>query len=418
MPPLGLRRSLVAAGALLFGLALGACTPGRPRPVYLTWSDEDTSTTMTVSYHTRGDFAGSFVHYDTQPRGGEPERYASQARGFERRIAGVERTVHVVPLSGLRPGTRYWFVAGDPLSGFSREESFRTLPGDGSPVRFVAGGDMATGWWPRMTSRQAARTDPDFALLGGDLAYCRGGPEGEARWRDWFEDWDATMRAPDGRLIPLVAAIGNHDRTDRAGADPAVVARFFSGFLYQDPGGRSYFTRRFGPRVAVFVLDSGHLALQAGAQTDWLEAQLRATEGVPVRFALYHVALFPAHQPIGDSVRAERESWLPLFDAFHLTAAFEHHGHLHKRTHPLRAGAAVSDGTGTVYFGDGDWGKSRAKEPDLGREYLAAASSRRHFWQVTVSEQGIRYQAIDGFGRVFDRAAQDARGAWLPEAAP
>jgi hypothetical protein len=226
------------------------------------------------------------------------------------------------------------------------------------------------------------------------------------------------MRAPGGRLIPLVAAIGNHDRSDEGGDDPAEVARFFSGFLYQDPGGRSYFTRRFGPRVAVFVLDSGHLARQAGAQADWLEAQLRATQGLPVRFALYHVALFPAHQPIGDSVRVERASWLPLFDAFHLTAAFEHHGHLHKRTLPLRAGVPVTDGTGIVYFGDGDWGKSHSKEPIRDREYLAAATSQRHFWQVTVSEDGVRYQAIDGFGRVFDRAAQDARGAWLPEAAP
>ena len=80
---------------------------------------------------------------------------------------------------------------------------------------------MSTGWLPRLTSWQAARTDPSFALLGGDLAYCRGRPEGYARWQQWFADWEATMRAPDGRLIPLVAAIGNHDRSDGRGDDPA-----------------------------------------------------------------------------------------------------------------------------------------------------------------------------------------------------
>ena len=159
MLPLGLRWSLVAAVSC-FGLSLGACLPGRQvRPVYLTWSDEDTSTTMTVSYHTRGDFAGSFVHYDTQPRGGEPERYASQAQGFERRIEGVERTVHVVPLSGLRPGTRYWFVAGDPVSGFSREESFRTLPGDGSPVS-VRSPDRSAAARCGSARRSPARSPP------------------------------------------------------------------------------------------------------------------------------------------------------------------------------------------------------------------------------------------------------------------
>ena len=34
---------------------------------------------------------------------------------------------------------------------------------------------------------------------------------------------------------------------------------------------------------------------------------------------------------------------------------------------------------------------------------------------MTVSEQGVRYQAIDGFGHVFDSAAQDASGAWIRE---
>jgi hypothetical protein len=223
------------------------------------------------------------------------------------------------------------------------------------------------------------------------------------------------MRAPDGRLIPMVAAIGNHDRKDGSGKDPAAVAPFFTGFLYQDPVGRSYFARRFGPRVALFVLDSGHLAPHQGAQRDWLEAELRVKADVRVKLALYHVALFPAHQPFGDSVEAGRRYWLPLFDAFRLTAAFEHHGHLHKRTLPLRAGVPVADGTGTVFFGDGNWGKSHAKSGKPERGYLAASFPRRHFWHVTVSEQGARYQAIDGFGRVFDSAAQDAGGTWIRE---
>jgi hypothetical protein len=412
--PLRSRRSLAAANIALLGLALAGCTRARdPFPVYLTWSDEDTSTTMTVSYHTRGSFDGSHVYYDTQPRNGGLASYAWRARGFERRVPGVKPTVHVVPLTRLRPGTTYWFVAGDPSSGFSEERSFRTLPDDGSPIHFVVGGDMSIGWWPRLTSRRAAHTDPSFALLGGDLAYCRGGPEGGARWQRWFADWEASMRAPDGRLIPLVAAIGNHDRKDGPSRDPGEVAPFFTGFLYQDPDGRSYFARQIGPRAALFVLDSGHLAPHAGAQTDWLEAQLRASADLPLRFALYHVAMFPARQPINEWVEAGRRHWLPLFDAFRLTAAFEHHGHLHKRTFPLRAGSPVADGTGTVYFGDGNWGKSRARSSQAERPYLAASSPSRHFWQVTVSEQGVRYQAIDGFGRVFDRAAQDASGAWI-----
>jgi hypothetical protein len=403
-----------AAVAAALALALAACVRARDvLPVYLTWSEQDTSTTMTVHYHTRGAFSGSHVYYDTEPRHGDLVRYAGHARGFTRRVPGLDRDVHVVPLTRLRPGTTYWFVTGDPTSGFARERSFRTLPGDASPVSFVVGGDMSTGWLPRITAWQAARTDPSFALLGGDLAYGRDGPEAAARWERWLADWEAGMQAPDGRLIPLVAAIGNHDRRKGdAPGTPFEIAPHFMGLLYQDADARSYFTRRFGPRIAVFVLDSGHLAAHGGAQRDWLAAELRAKAEVPLRFALYHVALFPANQPIVAEVEAGRAHWLPLFDAFRLTAAFEHHGHLHKRTHPLRGGEPTGDGTGTVFFGDGCWGKSSTKAALPGRAYLAASQTRRHFWKVTASEQGVRYQAIDGLGRVFDEAAQDAAGRW------
>ena len=270
--------------------------------------------------------------------------------------------VHVVPLTRLAPGTTYWFVAGDPTSGFSEERSFRTLPDDGSPVSFVAGGDMSTGWLPRLTSWQAARTDPSFALLGGDLAYCRGGPEGEARWQQWFADWEASMRTPDGRLIPLVAAIGNHDRKHGRGNDPAEAGALLHGLPL--PGSRRTQLLRAPLRAPGGALRArlrspgaarGSAARLAGG------ASCAPAADVPVRFALYHVALFPARQPIGNSVEAGRKHWLPLFDAFRLTAAFEHHGHLHKRTLPLRAGAPVADGTGTVFFGDGNWGKSRCE---------------------------------------------------------
>ena len=42
---------------------------------------------------------------------------------------------------------------------------------------------------------------------------------------------------------------------------------------------------------------------------------------------------------------------MPLFDNYHLTAAFEHHDHAFKRTHLLRANQ--TDPGGTLYLGDG-----------------------------------------------------------------
>ena len=111
--------------ALIGWLALGCPSADDVLPVYLTWSHEDTTTTMTVHYHTVGPAEGSHVYYDVAPRGGDPASYAYHATGFEKRLEGVDRSVHVVELTGLEPGTSYHFVVGDPLSGFREERRFR-----------------------------------------------------------------------------------------------------------------------------------------------------------------------------------------------------------------------------------------------------------------------------------------------------
>ena len=124
----------------------------------------------------------------------------------KKRLEGVDRTVHVVELTDLEPGTSYHFVVGDPISGFREERRFRTVPADGSPIRFVTGGDMGTGLMPRMISARAAEQNPAFALLGGDISYASGRLKRYHKWPAWFADWEATMRTPDGHLIPMVVA--------------------------------------------------------------------------------------------------------------------------------------------------------------------------------------------------------------------
>ncbi|HCN09131.1 MAG TPA: hypothetical protein DIT01_14485, partial [Lentisphaeria bacterium] len=130
---------IIVAAALLRCTAVDSA----PRFVYLTWQG-DTSTTVTVYYHTDAAADDSTVRYDEQPRGGRIDDYALTAHGGRHQIEGLadSRTIHVVELSGLKPATPYYFVAGDLENGFSDEHSFRTIPNDGQPIRFVVGGDM------------------------------------------------------------------------------------------------------------------------------------------------------------------------------------------------------------------------------------------------------------------------------------
>jgi hypothetical protein len=57
-----------------------------------------------------------------------------------------------------------------------------------------------------------------------------------------------------------------------------------------------------------------------------------------------------------------RQHWVPLFEKAGVSAAFEHHDHAYKRTHPL-LGGKVQDAPakGVTYLGDGAWGASIRK---------------------------------------------------------
>jgi hypothetical protein len=119
------------------------------------------------------------------------------------------------------------------------------------------------------------------------------------------------------------------------------------------------------------------------------------------QFAAYHVPLYPAHRPFdGDLSVRGRMYWAPLFDAYTLDSAFEHHDHVFKRSKPIRGGR-ISEG-GTVYVGDGCFGhETRSVDPHP-RWYNEKEKSVRHFWVVDVSRDELRFEAIDMSGRTID----------------
>jgi hypothetical protein len=164
----------------------------------------------------------------------------------------------------------------------------------------------------------------------------------------------------------------------------------------------------------MFLLDSGHLSSHDGEQAAWLDEQLSVHRSAPHKFAVYHVPLYPSYRAYdgAGSVKG-RQSWLPIFDQHHLTAAFEHHDHSFKRTKLLRENKA--DPLGTLYLGDGGWGMpARNVSPEL-RWYETKAASIQHFWCVDVSRSRVEYRAINKDGRVFDVYPPNAVGARAAE---
>ncbi|NIP84525.1 MAG: metallophosphoesterase, partial [Planctomycetales bacterium] len=136
----------------------------------------------------------------------------------------------------------------------------------------------------------------------------------------------------------------------------------------------------FGDYLSLWLLDSDHALPVAGAQTEWLAAALAAHDSRPHRFACYHKPAYGTAKPSSEAVR---QHWVPLFEKYKLTAAFENDHHTYKRTHPLRQNK-IDHQQGVLYLGDGAWGVGtrEVKNPDAW--YLAHAESRRHLILVTL----------------------------------
>ncbi len=397
---------LAALGAVLF-LQWGEYRPAYAVTfhVYLTLTD-DPAHSMIVNYQTLTNVNESNVYYDVASKGGKAEDYTFHATATPIMIAGLEdeRRIHRVRLDNLEPGRVYHFIAGDTTAGFSKEMKFRTIPADSEKIRFVTGGDINLGTLPADLLRHAGEQGPMFAVIGGDIAYANGDLKNVGRWDKWFENWTQFMVTPEGLLVPIVATPGNHETNKEESDDLHVRAPFYMAY-FGHQAETIYFSRRIGKDVVMFLLDTGHLIPHEGAQTEWLGQELERYRDAPVKFACYHVPLYPAHRDFMGSASVKgRELWGPLFDEYRLMASFENHDHVFKRSHLLRNNQI--DPEGVLYLGDGCFGvPARTVDEEL-RWYLARAERTPHFWLVEVEPDGIRYAAVDRNGTVFDEVTQ------------
>jgi hypothetical protein len=379
--------------------------PARPDPsgIVLTWADDPT-TSAVVNWQSLGARAGT-VWWDTSPHNGDVAAYPNKAAAVATPLPDQSdpRTALHASITGLQPGTTYYFVAGDPGAGVSQERSFTTLPGGAAPIRFVAGGDVGLGSVARDLLGHAARVKPMFIMIGGDIAYDNGAPDASDRWDEWLKMYDEATTSS-GAMIPLVMSIGNHE-TDPNSTPPA--APYYTSLF--DQGGSSFYSRKLSDEVVLVSLDTGHTA-PLDVQAQWLDQELTRYAAIPWKIALYHVPMFPTHRPFdGGMSKQVRDAWLPVFDAHQVDLAFENHDHTFKRTHPLVGGKPSAEGT--IFLGDGALGVEPRTVTAKGAPWLAVAESRSHFWLVDThvvgddGRVGLRAVAIDEYGHRFDEVA-------------
>lgn len=369
-------------------LLLGGCA--RIDHVYLTWQ-HDPRTTMTVNFQSQEYYEHLKLVYDTVSHDGVAADYALSAEGSVRQIPGLrdERYIYHIEATDLSPGETYHFVLASEGESVTEELRFRPLPPGSAPLRFISGGDMTILPRAHQLTGLAGENDPMFALIGGDIAYDNGKLSSAWMWDHWFAMWEDNMVTSDGVMVPMILAIGNHEVNDQPGT-LLERAPFYYNFFAQ--GGLPYFTRPLRDDTLLIVLDSGHTVLHA-EQIPWLEQVLKEAQGIKNTIAIYHAPLYPSHRPFDDwRAVAGRESWLPLFDQYGLSVAFENHDHAFKRTKVLK-GNAVAE-TGTVYLGDGSFGVNPREAVDPDRWYLEKSSGTPHFWLVNIDDDGMHFKAI------------------------
>ncbi|MEZ6194634.1 MAG: metallophosphoesterase family protein [Planctomycetota bacterium] len=377
-----------------------------PAAVYLTWSGDPT-TSVNVQWLGRND--DDELDLSWRPEGGEAWRAATPVT--RRPMPGDGRSLGSVRLSGLRPDTSYEFS----FVGSEHVRHFRTLSRDPvRPLRFAVGGDIEENMeLVAVTNRRVAATAPDFVLWGGDLAYANGDLANARKWVALLETYSRTMERPDGTLIPLVAAIGNHEVANGGRDRPRSDAPFFYSLL-DFPGPRGYGVLDLGPSTSLVVLDSGHTNAIDGEQARWLDETLAARKGRTHLMAAYHVPAYPSKRSYwGRLSRAIRKHWVPLFERHGVDLVFEHHDHAYKRTQPIRNGEI--DGRGVVYLGDGGWGGRRARVPappgrggffSNRRWYLARSESRSYHALVELDGRRRAVRAFDHDGLIIDDYVQ------------
>lgn len=380
-----------------------AISQNSPHAFYLTWT-EDPTTSIDVDWHTD----------DTEPLQLNFRRKGNEEwRSFESKVLPFpfsERKVHRVAVRGLQPATEYEVS----FDGGTTLYYFRTMPDDlgKNSIKIAIGGDsMHQKNWFEKTNRVVTSYEPDFVIIGGDMAYENGIANNIQRIYDWFDAYSTTLVTDDGRILPCVVAIGNHEVVEGYHRNhPGYkqnndfrrrIAPYFYG-LFAFPGQPGYNVLDFGKYLSLIILDTEHSNPIQGDQTKWLNKTFKDRKDVLHKIPIYHVPGFPSVRNYEDKVQTlVREEWTPIFEKNGVKLAFENHDHAYKRTFPIK-GMEI-DQSGIIYVGDGSWGVAPRDIHEVEETwYLRKAQSVRAFTLLTLEGSHFSFISVDEDGNVID----------------
>ncbi|HZK80770.1 MAG TPA: fibronectin type III domain-containing protein, partial [Humisphaera sp.] len=135
----------------------------QPNTLFLTWQ-RDPTTTMTIQWiGVVGETSDTTISYAEL----SPGLWLTE-KPLIRPYPMSDFKVFRTELTDLKPDTNYQFRIGRNSPTYR----FKTMPAKATDtISFISGGDCGTNQHCVANNIQAARQDPMFAVIGGDLAY-------------------------------------------------------------------------------------------------------------------------------------------------------------------------------------------------------------------------------------------------------
>ncbi|MCC6847334.1 MAG: metallophosphoesterase [Deltaproteobacteria bacterium] len=299
---------------------------------------------------------------------------------------GPPGRVCAIAVTGLLPGGTYGYVPRDGAAPLAAESRF-TTDDPSAPFTFLVVGDTGSGGGAQMRVRDEMLASPaDFVLHTGDMIY----DNGEAALYDprFFDPYAALLTR-----LAFWPCLGNHD------------VRTASGQPWRDAfytpannaaGSENYYSFDFG-NAHVAVLNSTASTSPGSAQYVFLNEDL-AGSAARWKFVAFHHSIYSSSDH-GSSTTI-RNNLVPIFDRHAVDLVFMGHEHDYERTLPLRGGAIVAPGAGTVYVTTG--GGGRELYPAGSSSFTAYSESAYHFTRVSVDDDALLLEMVRDDGTIRD----------------
>jgi len=424
-------RLLLLVAFLLLALATAA-SPDQYDGYFVSQvhlSQGKTSTSMTVQWATAATAASDLLvsssddGKDTVHIVGSSTSYKFNYPGYPAYSSPV---LHTAEVTGLNPGSTYYYQCGDASAGrLSGMLSFTTLPapGDGStPLSFGVLGDLGMTN-DSMATMAHMMLNPDLKMIlhAGDLSY--------ANCKQPLWDQYGVMVEPLANARPWMVGPGNHEieyvtGDDGSGLYLALESRYkmpadkpveLGKITYLDPSYSgccpSAFQSEYNYGASFYSFEAGlaHIIYanpystsdSNSVQYQWLAADLAKVNRklTPWVFVVVHCPWYNSNKAHHDEyqtvqMRANMET---LFYENSVNAVFAGHVHAYERTHSVYKNA--TDPKGVVYINIGDAGNAEGHST----QYYEPAPS----WSAY--RNGTQY----GHGELTVISATQARWTWL-----